>query len=258
MNVIVTAGGIPKPEEPLYPYTKGKSKSLLEVAGRPMIQWVIDALTKSDKISNIFVIGLGSEAGLKTTKPIFYIPNQGSMLANIVTGFAKVHEIDSSAEYIMIASSDIPDLRSEMVDWLVQQVESEPADLYYGVVRKEIMEKTYPNSRRTWTKLKDMEVCGADINVAHITMATEHLETWETLIGRRKSPMKQAAAIGFGTLFLLLTRQATLKDLVARVSRSIGIRGKAIEWPWAEAGMDVDKPHQLEMMRESLASHQAG
>lgn len=253
MNVIVTAGGIPKPEDPLYEFSKGASKSLIDVAGKPMIQWVLDALTNASKIERIVIIGLGPDAGLQSTKPLSYIPNQGSMLANIVTGFAKVKELDPKAEYIMIASSDIPDVRGEMVDWLVDQVEKETADLYYGIVRKEIMEQTYPNSRRTWTKLKDMEVCGADMSVAHYSMATDHLETWETLIGRRKSPLKQAAAIGIGTLFLLLTRQATLSDLVARVSKSIGIRGKAIEWPWAEAGMDVDKPHQLEMMRESLS-----
>ena len=254
MNVIVTAGGIPQPQDPLYEYTHGLSKSLIDVAGKSMIQWVVDALSGSANISNIVVIGLGAEAGLNTKKAIHYLPNQGSMLANMVLGFGKVKELDPEAKYVMIASSDIPDLRTEMVDWLIDQVASEPADLYYGVVRKEIMEKTYPNSRRTWTKLKDMEVCGADINVAHISMATDHLPTWETLIGRRKSPLKQAAAIGLGTLFLLLTKQATLNDLVARVSRSIGIRGKAIVWPWAEAGMDVDKPHQLAIMRQSMAS----
>lgn len=253
MNVIVTAGGIPTPEDPLYEYSKGASKSLIDVAGKPMIQWVLDALTNATKVERIVIIGLGSDSCLQSTKPLSYIPNQGSMLANIVTGFSKVKELDPKAEYIMIASSDIPDVRGEMVDWLVEQVEKETADLYYGIVRKEIMERTYPNSRRTWTKLKDMEVCGADVSVAHYSMATDHLETWETLIGRRKSPLKQAAAIGIGTLFLFLTRQATLKELVARVSKSIGIRGKAIEWPWAEAGMDVDKPHQLEMMRESLS-----
>jgi hypothetical protein len=98
-----------------------------------------------------------------------------------------------------------------------------------------------------------MDVCGADINASHVRMATEHLETWEALIGNRKSPLKQASIIGLGTLFLLLLRQLTLEDAVRRVCESIGIKGKAIVWPWAEAGMDVDKPHQLEIMREDLA-----
>jgi hypothetical protein len=98
-----------------------------------------------------------------------------------------------------------------------------------------------------------MDVCGADINATHVRMATEHLDTWEELIGKRKSPLKQAATIGIGTLFLMVLRQLTLFDLVKRVSDRIGIRGRAVVWKWAEAGMDVDKPHQLEIMRADMA-----
>jgi hypothetical protein len=98
-----------------------------------------------------------------------------------------------------------------------------------------------------------MEVCGADMNVIHVRMATEHLETWEKLIGNRKSPLASAAVIGFDTLFQLFTRQFTLQALVDRVSERIGIKGRIIIWDKAEPCMDVDKPHQLEIMREALA-----
>ena len=141
----------------------------------------------------------------------------------------------------------------EMVDWLVKQTEKTPADVYYGVIPRAIMEKRYPDSRRTWTHLKDMDVCGADINAVHISMATEHLDMWEALIGNRKSPLKQAAVIGYGTLLQLLFRQLTLADALDRVCVRIGIQAKDIVWPWAEAGMDVDKPHQLKIMREDLS-----
>ncbi len=44
MDAIVIAGGIPEPGEPLYPYTQGKPKATLEISGKPMAQWVLDAL----------------------------------------------------------------------------------------------------------------------------------------------------------------------------------------------------------------------
>jgi len=175
------------------------------------------------------------------------------MLANIVAGVNKALELNPQAERVLIVSSDIPALTTEMVDWLVGEIEKEPADLYYGIIPREVMETRFPDSRRTWTHLKGMDVCGADINAAHVRMATEHLETWEALIGNRKSPLRQAATMGFGTLFLVALRQLTLEDLVKRVCERIGIHGKALVWPWAEAGMDVDKPHQLEIMRADLA-----
>ncbi|MEI7845219.1 MAG: nucleotidyltransferase family protein [Chloroflexota bacterium] len=253
MDAIVTAGGIPLPEDPLYAYTQGNSKALLDIAGKPMIQWVLDALCTSKKVDNIIIIGMPEKNDLITTKPTYYLQNEGRMLANIVAGIHKTLELNPKTEYALIVSSDIPGLRGEMVDWLVGEIEKTSADIYYGVISQPVMEKRYPDSRRTWTHLKDMDVCGADINATHVRMATEHLDTWEELIGKRKSPLKQAATIGIGTLLLMVLRQLTLFDLVKRVSERIGIRGRAVVWEWAEAGMDVDKPHQLEIMRADMA-----
>jgi hypothetical protein len=87
-------------------------------------------------------------------------------------------------------------------------------------------------------------------------MATEHLDLWESLIGTRKSPLRQAGIIGLGTLFRVATRSITLDDLVETVCKRIGIQGRAITWPYAEACMDVDKPHQLELLREDMAKQQ--
>ncbi len=253
MNAIVTAGGIPLPEDPLYAYTEGRSKAMIDVAGKPMIQWVLDALSAAQSVENVIIIGLTEKSGVRCRKPTVFLPNQGRMLANVVAGVEKSQQISPAGDYVMIVSSDIPALRAEMVDWLTETAMQTHHDLYYGVVPRDVMEKRYPNSKRTWTRLKNLEVCGADINVIHVSMASEHLDTWEDLLGKRKSPFKQASVIGFDTLLLLLLRQLTIEDVVQRVMERIHVRGRAILWPYAEAGMDVDKPHQLEMMREDLA-----
>jgi GTP:adenosylcobinamide-phosphate guanylyltransferase len=254
MDAIVTAGGIPLPEDPLYPYTNGDCKALVDVAGKPMIQWVLDALGDAKHIDNVIIIGLSSKTDVTCKKPLYFISNQGRMLANVVAGVNKSLELDPKAEYVLVVSSDIPGINAEMVDWLIETCMETRDDIYYGVVPREVMETRYPSSNRTYTKLKDMQLCGADMHIAHVTMATEpeHLEMWEELIGNRKSPLKQAATIGFGTLFRVATRSITLDDLVTVITKRIGITGRPIIWEHAEPGMDVDKPHQLELIREEL------
>jgi GTP:adenosylcobinamide-phosphate guanylyltransferase len=256
MDAIVIAGGIPQPEDPLYPYSHGDAKALIDIAGKPMVQWVLDALSEAKSVDNILLIGLSAKNGLTSKKPIYYISNQGRMLANVVAGVNKALELNQNTEYVLIVSSDIPALKPEMVDWLVETCMQTKDDLYYGICPKEVMEKRFPNSKRTYTHLKDMDVCGADMNMSHVRMATEHLDMWEQLIGNRKSPLKQAKLIGFGTLFALFTRQLTLEDAIKRVCNRIGIQGRAIVWSYAEPCMDVDKPHQLELMRDDLAKQQ--
>ena len=258
MDAIVTAGGIPQPEDPLYTYSHGDSKAMIDVAGKPMIQWILDALGEAKTVDNVIVIGLSSKSGVTCKKPLYFISNQGRMLANIVAGVNKSLELKKDTDYVLLVSSDIPALKSEMVDWLVETCMQTKDDIYYGICRKEVMEKRFPNSKRTYTHLKDMDVCGADINMAHVRMATEHLDMWEQLIGNRKSPLRQAKIIGIGTLLALFTRRLTLDDAIRRVCERLGIKGRAIDWPYAEACMDVDKPHQLELLREDLAKQQLG
>lgn len=256
MDAIVIAGGIPRPEDPLYTYSHGDSKALIDVAGKPMVQWVLDALGNAKQVDNVIVVGLSPKNNLTCNKPLHYLSNQGRMLTNIVAGVHKSLELNKKSKYVLIVSSDIPSLKPEMVDWLVNTCMQTQDDLYYGVCSREVMEKRFPDSKRTYTHLKGMDVCGADMNISHVSMATDHLEMWEQLIGNRKSPLKQASIIGFGTLFSLFTRQLTLEDAVARVSSRIGINGSAILWPYAEPCMDVDKPHQLELLRADLAKEQ--
>lgn len=258
MDAIVAAGGIPKPDEPLYPYTQGISKALLDIAGKPMIQWVLDALGEAEKVENVIIIGLPEDSKITCKKPIYFVPNQGRMLANISAGIDKMLEINPEAEYVLSASSDIPAINGEMVDWLIDTAMQTQHDLYYGIVKQDVMEARYPGSKRTFTKLADMALCGADIHIAHKTMTTdpEHLAMWEVLIGKRKSPVKQAASIGFMTLLLLLTRRLTLSGAIERITKRLNITGRAIIWDYAEPAMDVDKPHQLELLRADLAKRQ--
>lgn len=257
MDAVVTAGGIPQPDELLYPYTLGKPKALLEIGGKPMVQWVLDALSGAAKVENVVLIGLTEESGVTCTKPLTYLANKISMIENILGGINKVLEINKSATRVMMVSSDIPAISSEMLDWEVEATSQTDVDLCYTVVKREVVEARYPGSRRTYVKLKDVEVCGGDLNVLHTSVVAMNPEIWERLIATRKNPVKQAAIIGFDTLFLMMFRTLTLDAAVKKVTTRLKMTGRAVVCPYAEIAMDVDKPNQLEMMRADLISRAA-
>ncbi len=253
MDAVILAGGIPRPNEPLYSYSNGEAKALIDVAGKPMIQWVLDALGASKSVERIVLIGLSSKSRLTSRKPVTYLSNQGKLLENLKAGAAKVLELNPKAEYVLFVSSDIPGITSEMVDWLVKTCGETDDDIYYNVVRREDMERRFPGSKRTYTPLKDMEVCGGDMNVARAAIVSENSEFWTKVMDARKSPAAQAALLGPGILIRLLTRRLTADDVIQRVANKLDLKGRAIVCPYPEIGMDVDKPHQLEIMRTDLA-----
>jgi GTP:adenosylcobinamide-phosphate guanylyltransferase len=253
MDAVVTAGGIPQPDEPLYSYSNGEAKALIDVAGKPMIQWVLDALSNAKSIDRVVIIGLSDKAKLTCKKPLAYMSNQGKLLENLKAGTAKVVELNPRAKYVLFVSSDIPAITGEMVDWLVKTCAQTKDDLYYNVIRREDMEKRFPGSKRTYTPLKDMEVCGGDMNMARIAIVNENSEFWSKLLEARKNPAAQASLIGSDIIFKFLFRQLSIDDVIKRVADKLGIKGRAIVCPFPEIGMDVDKPHQLEIMRVDLA-----
>jgi GTP:adenosylcobinamide-phosphate guanylyltransferase len=253
MDAIVTAGGIPLPEEPLYPATVGQPKATVDIAGKPMVQWVLDALSGAKTVDNVIIVGLTEKSGLKCSKKMYFVSNQGKMVENLQAGGRKVKEVNPQAKYVLITSSDIPGITSEMVDWVINTDMQTSQDVYYHLIQREVMEKRYPGSKRTWTHLKDMEVCGGDLNVARLSfLLSKDTEIWDKITDARKSPLKQAALIGFDTAFLLLTGQLSLEKAEANIMNRLKITGKAIVCPYAEVGMDVDKLFQLEIMREDL------
>ena len=252
MDAVITAGGIPSSEDPLYQYTQGQSKALVDMAGKPMIQWVLDALSGSKIVERVLIVGLDPDCGVTCSKPITYIPNQGGMLDNVRAGIDKVVELNPEAEHVLMVSSDIPAITSEMVDWSIEAALETEDDMYYNVIARETMEIRFPGANRSYIKLKDIQVCGGDMSVVRVSAAYGNDELWNRLIDSRKSVLKQAALIGYSTLFLVVIQQITLENVARRASKSLGLRGRAIQSPYAEIAMDVDKPHQLEILREDL------
>lgn len=257
MDAIVTAGGIPKPEEPLYEYTQGKSKATLDVAGKTMIQWVIDALEGAKSIDKIVVIGLPEDVKVTSRKIATYVPSQGGILENIKYGVEKMLEFDPNARQVLAVSSDIPAITSEIVDWTVKAIGDDYVDICYNVITRQVMQSRFPKAERSYIKLKDMEVCGGDMNVVGTQTVLGNEELWGRIVNARKSVFKQAALIGYDTLLLLMLRRITLDDAVKMVVKRLGVTGKAIVCPYAEVGMDIDKPHQLEILRNDLALTEA-
>lgn len=252
MDAILTAGGIPQPGEPLYEYTLGLPKAMLDIGGKPMVQWVLDALGDAQLVDHVVLIGLEEDCGLNCSKPLYYLPNQGGMVENLVAGVQKLREANPGVQQVLAVSSDIPALRGEMVDWLARSVVETDDQLYYCVVTRQVMEARFPGSNRSYTRLKDLEACGGDANAFHTSLIDGDLSIWMELANTRKNVFRQAALIGFGTLFLLLLRRLTVQDAIRRVTHRLGVRGRALICPYAEMAMDVDKPHQLELLIHDL------
>ncbi len=251
MDAIVLAGG-KSMEDPLAELTKGELKSMLPIAGKPMVQWVLDALSEAKTIATVVVMGIEDASMLQCKKTMICLPDEGSLIGNIQAASRKLDEIHPEESHVVSLSADIPAVTAQIIDHMVEIYQKAEVDIYYGVVEKSAMEQRYPNSKRTYIKIKNDQVCGGDLNAFSKRAVLKPDALWQDLIKARKNPLKQAAMIGFDSLILLILGFLSLEQVAERVCRRMGITGKAIKVPFAEVGMDVDKPFQFEIVQADL------
>lgn len=253
IDAVVTAGGIPRPDDPLYPLTQGKNKALLPIGGVPMVQWILDALGHAACIARVVVVGLDpAEAGLTCRKPLGYVPNHGSMIDNVQAGAKWALAQEAATRYVFVVSSDIPTITAAMVDWNINTSLETDHEAYYSLIPAAVMEQRFPGSRRTFFKLKEGRFSGSDMNLFQTALVGHYHPAWQAIVDARKNILKQASRVGFDTLLLMLLGQMTIARAEERVRTRLGVNGRAFIGRYAEAGMDVDKPHQYEQVKRDL------
>jgi GTP:adenosylcobinamide-phosphate guanylyltransferase len=252
MDVILTAGGNPTPEDPLFPYCKGLPKAMIPIGEKPMIQWVLDALAAAKTIERIVLIGLADEMQVHYPREIVRIEDQGSMVENIIAGADVLLSFPGASHYALVVASDVPAVTPEVIDWVSEETVKAQKDLIYTVVTRPVMEKRFPNSKRSYIPLKDMAICGGDINAINLETVNYDNPLYRKLIDARKNALKQASLLGFDTLLLILLRAITLAQAEKRVCKRLELDGLVLPSPYAEIAMDVDKPGQLELLRNDL------
>jgi len=253
MDVVLLAGGRVSPEDPLNAECQDGYRSLVDIHGKPMVQWVINALDACDAVRDIYIMGLSREHNLTASKPLHFFPDEGNLFDNIRAGALHAAQDHPSQPKVMIASSDIPAIRTEAVDWLADQVaEDSTALIYYCVIPQSVMNTRYPDSGRTFIRFKDISVCGGDLNVIDQKLFSEEKPIWRQLADARKHPLKQVRLLGFDSLILIALRVLTLESAVKKVCKKLSLDARALLTPFAEIGMDADKLNQLAILRSDL------
>lgn len=253
VDALLAAGGESKPNDPLYPLTQGGLKALLPVAGKPMAQWVLDALAGSDCIDRVVIVGLKPEHGLTCgDRPVDYVPGFGNMVDNARAGVERIVQLNPNAHYVLWASADIPTIRPEHVNWLVDTCRQFDDEAYYTLIERSVMEARFPASRRSYTRLKNLVVCGGDMNLFAARLINGDLALWRKITAARKNVFSQASLVGLKALFLLAAGQLTLERAARLVYQRLGIRGRGLICPYAEVGMDVDKRFQYDIVVKDL------
>jgi CTP:molybdopterin cytidylyltransferase MocA len=248
----VSAGGRPHEGEPLFEYTKGRPKATLPIAGQPMITRIVETLSQTRGVAHIVVVALDPAVGVEFPAPVEYVPDAGDLIANAEAGLRYAMDRYPNLDAVLLCSADVPLITPAIVEHFITECFRTDHDLYYPVIERSVMEKRFPESRRSYAHLREGDFAGGDIFLARPSLTVSHVDLMQELAGARKSVLRQARMIGLWTFLKLATRRLTLEEAAQRVGKVLNIRARVMPFPYAEVGMDVDKAFQFDIVRAEI------
>ncbi|MFM7028151.1 MAG: nucleotidyltransferase family protein [Chakrabartia sp.] len=239
-TAIILAGQRPG-TDPLAAHFGEAWKALVPIAGVPMVTRVVETLSHVPGIARILV--LAQEPGVLAAA----VHAGGG--ADIVTSGSGIstsilaHAGGEAAPWpVFVTTADHPLLTAAMVEQFLQDASSGAADIAVGMVERRVMQRAYPDNRRTWLRFADGDWSGANLFALRTPKARAALTLWSEAEQDRKKAWK--LFLHFGPLLALraLTRTIGLAAALRKAGRRLKIEAQLVPMAAAEAAIDVDKP----------------
>lgn len=239
------------PDDPMAKAFGVAHKCGIPVAGVPMLERVLRALSGADVRRPVLVSIDDAEAGMRAAGPMRRLAEMlPSGLSAPSSAKAAVQKAGSYP--VLVTTGDHALLTSEMVTDFCRRAEKERADFCVGLATAETILSGYPDTRRTFFRLGNDRVSGCNLFAVMSPRGLALFDVWHDLERNRKKPWKLVAAFGLGPLFSFITGRLSLAKAFDQVSGRLGIRVVPVLLPFAEAAIDVDKPEDHALAEKIL------
>jgi len=224
------------------------SRAMVALGHKTMLQWVVDALRGSQFVGRIIAVGDVAADGLDMV-----LESGPSLVENIKRGIDAL----AAKQYVLAVSSDIPLLTPEAVDDFVTRAAKLNVDMAYPIIPRAHCEARYPGLKRTYLTTADGAFTGGNMILVSPKFVEQNWEAIARSHAARKHVWKLARMIGLGVLLRVLAARAVpgvlrLSMLEEAASRMLGARVAAVVSAYPEIGEDVDKPSDVDAVREIL------
>jgi GTP:adenosylcobinamide-phosphate guanylyltransferase len=246
-NALILAGT--KKKGPLEISENVDNKALIMLNGRPMIDYIVDALNNSENIDKILVVGPRKELHPYIGKKVKEILNPGdSILENMEIGLNYFNSDDN----LLFLTSDIPLITPEAIDEFLRICTKRKASIGYPIITKENIIKKYPETERTYVKMKEGIFCGGNIIFFKPDVFFQNKKLINELFENRKATWKYAKILGLKFILKFLFKTLTLREIEKRVTDILGYNSVAVMISYPEIMIDLDKPSDLKLIRKCI------
>ncbi|MEO0974380.1 MAG: nucleotidyltransferase family protein [Pseudomonadota bacterium] len=256
-TALVLAASRGNPNDPLAPHCDGGNKCLIDVAGQPMIVWVLRTLLASPQISRVLVStdddqlldDLPEFADARSRGDLQLVPSGKNLFESVASALRADLQGNLPA---LITTADNPLLTVEMVEYFCKSVVATRASGAIAMTRAEVMRAEYPNGQRRFYAFKDGEFSNCNLYAVVKEDAVGGARIFAEGGQFRKKTMRILNAFGLVNLLLYRLGVLSLQDVAERMSRLVRAPISFVEMPYATACIDVDNERTLTLARHIM------
>jgi len=248
VNVLVLAGARAD-GDPLAQSEGVISKAIIDIAGQPMLSRVLRALAASRANQPAHVIGKRGAALKQAAGGVAcnFVEAQGEGPSASLFKELDAGNVDIP---ILVTTCDHALITPEVIDVFLEKSIASGADMTVGLAERATIEATYPQTKRTYMPLGGAELSGCDMYYLASVKALSVIHFWQRAERDRKKPWRLVWHFGLLTALRILFSKSGPEAVFKILSRRLGVRVRPIIMPFAEAAIDVDKIHDLNLVRE--------
>ena len=247
-DAIILAGG--ENTKQLSRCSNQKYEALIEIVGKPMVTFVANALAASGQVNRILVAGPATALRTCHFPPGTVIVEGGQTIMETIQ--LAVDALGHNRKTI-VATGDIPLLTAESVNHFLAQCSRIEADLYYPIVTEEASQKAYPGIKRTYVRFREGVFTGGNVFLVNPAIVPRCMAVAERIVANRKNPLKLCHILGWSFVLKFIAGLLDLSQVEQRVSELLAIQGAVIQSPYAELGIDVDKPSDYDLVQSMFS-----
>lgn len=247
-DAVILAGG--GKDEPLTEQEGVSNKAFIDIHGRPMLAYILDALAGAVSIGKVIVVGPEKELSGLFEQGYCFTPvsEEGGMLENAAAGLRAVDQ----ERPCLVLTGDIPLIDRETIEGFLERCDPFGGDFYYPILTRESCRERFPQMKRTYVRLRDGYFTGGNMALIRPDWFARCRHRLDRFVAYRKKPLKLFRILPLSFIFKFLLNRLTVSDLESYLSEMMQARAYAVPCNFVEIGTDVDKTGDLEVVRQAL------
>lgn len=245
------------PGDPLAVRAGVSGKVLVEIAGKPMLGRVMEAVSDFAGHGDLLVVCRDEPAYVEAADVGRAFQRIDPASGPAASAVAAMERIDPSVS-VLLVTGDHPLLQRAWLEQFVSRAAATGADAVVGLVDHAAVAARFPESRRTRYRFSDIAVCGTNLFYFGGARGRRVVEQWRVFEAHRKKPWKIVGRLGPWNLLRYLAGRLSLADAMDGLSRRMELRLAAVLLDAPEAAVDVDSPADLALATEILERRERG